>query len=393
VTEHVEHRAHALLSASSAYRWLVCTASPRYEEGFPDQESEFAKEGTWAHGLAELKILSYLDSNPREAELAEARADRYWSKANEDYVDLYVTYAIERIEAAREINPDAVILVEQRLNYSHIAPEGFGTGDLVIVCDGRMEVIDLKFGKGKPVSAVDNKQAKLYAVGAVEDFGHLYEFDMVTVVIHQPRLDPEPSTWDIPVRGLLEWAETVKPIAHDAFYGPGKFVAGSHCDFCRGRSQCRENMTHNMATIKGEFESLDVLTAGEFAELLSVAKTRAAWYAMILEQGQKRALNGEKFPGFKLVEGRSNRRYKDQDMVAEALTANGIPAAAIYEPRTLLGITKMEQSIGKKVFKELLSDLVEKPSGKPTLVHDSDPRPEVEPGSSTDGFDDETETQ
>jgi hypothetical protein len=387
--EALVERAHALLSASSAYRWTVCTAAPLFEEQFADKDSEFAKEGTWAHGLAELKLLLLLgqvDPQAFQNRLAAERSSQYWSKANEEAVDCYVEYCAEQIAEAREVNPDAVILVEERLDFSHIVPQGFGTGDLVIVADGKLRILDLKFGKGKPVSAVDNAQEKLYALGAVEAYAHLYEIDWVSLTIHQPRLSEEPSTWDISVKDLLAWGQKIKPIAEQAFRGGGEFVPGDHCGFCRGKVKCRARADANLVQVQGEFAPPNTLSDEEIAGLLAVAKERATWYGDLQSHALVEAENGTKFPGWKLVAGRSNRKYRDQEAVAKALTGAGIPAAVIYEAPSLLGITAMEKAITKKVFSEVLSDLVMKPTGKPTLVPASDPRPEVEIGSATDGF-------
>lgn len=392
--DHVAHetRAHAKLSASGAYRWLECTAAPTFEEQFPDKESLFAKEGSLAHELAELTLnhrLGRITDEQYQQNVAAIHADELYSTDMADYVGQYVDYCMDRITKARATNSDAEILVETRLDFSRWVPEGFGTGDLVIVCDGTILVCDLKYGKGKAVDAFDNSQAKLYALGAVSGFSHLFDFDWVEVCIFQPRVSSEPSTWQTSVKDLLHWGELIKPIAKEAFSGFGHFRAGDHCDFCRGRGRCRTLADHNIAAVTGEFKDINLLSDAEIGELLKVADQRIKWYGALKEQSLKDAtLKGTKYPGWKLVSGRSTRRYRDQDAVASRLTVeNAIPAATIYEPPTLLGITAMEKALGKKQFQELLGDLIDKPPGKPTLAPADDPREELDTALNGFNFD------
>lgn len=377
------------MSASSAHRWLICGPSARLEETFPDSSSAFAEEGTLAHFVCETELKRWLGISTAEeynAAVAELRTDRRLTADFLEHCKHYVTLCKAKINAARAINPDAVVLVEQRLNFSHLVPEGFGTGDLVIVADRVLEIIDLKFGKRVEVSAVENEQEMLYGSGALEDYALLYDFDTVRLTIIQPRIKEEPSSWEISVAELIKWGqEVVIPAAQRAWAGEGEFVAGEHCGFCRAKGNCRARAEANLALAAYEFTPADLLSDEEIAEILAQADQLKKWAGDIQNFAMARAAAGHKFPGWKLVTGRSNRTYTDQLAVAKALTGAGIPEAVIYE-RSLLGVTAMEKAITKKRFTELLEGLVKKPPGKPTLVPSSDPRAEVE-ASALDGFD------
>jgi hypothetical protein len=295
----------------------------------------------------------------------------------EDYVQVYVDFVIERIHEAQAISTDAVILLEQRLDFSSWVPNGFGTGDVVLIADGVMEIIDLKYGKGIPVSAEDNSQMRLYALVALYQFGMLFDVEKVKMTIVQPRLDSI-STDEIEAEKLLDWADSfVKPRAEMAVNGEGEFAAGDHCRFCRARATCRKRAEANLEMAKYDFQDPDLLSIEEIGEILVQAEELQKWakdvQAHALEQAEK---HGVKFPGWKLVEGRSNRKYTDEGAVAQTLLAEGFGEDKIYT-KSLMGISAMEKSIGKKTFGELLTDLVIKPTGKPTLVPESDKRPEI----------------
>lgn len=382
-----QQRAHALLSASGADRWLACTPSARLEDTLPDTDSEFSREGTLAHAVAECELarwLGHTTADDYNASCATFRADKRVTPDFLSAVKIYVDYAKALITEVRATNPDAVVMLEQKFDFSHIVPEGFGTGDLVVVGDRVLHVVDLKFGKGLPVSAVDNSQEKLYGAGAVEEFSLLYDFDTVRLHIVQPRLDEEPSVWDIKVEDLIKWAtEVVAPRAKVAWAGEGDYVAGDHCGFCRAKGSCRARAEANLAMAQFEFKDAALLTPEEIAEILLQVDGWRKWATDIKTYALEQAERGAQFPGWKLVHGRSNRQYRDQAKVAQTLIGAGIPEAVIYE-KSLLGITAMEKAITKKVFAELLTGLIDKPPGKPTLVQSSDPRSEVEAGS---GFD------
>ena len=261
---------HAVLSASAAKRWLSCPPSARLEETFEDSTSDFAEEGTYGHSLAELKIRHYLAPTPkkkREADLAKIRQDKWWTQDLEEAVDRYVDRVKEMIS---EAGKDSVVLLEQRLDFSTWVPEGFGTGDCVIISgEGVCRVVDLKMGKGVPVSAVDNPQMRLYALGAYAEYDALYDLKEIRTVIIQPRLDSE-STEILSISQLLEWGvDVVKPVAATAFRGEGVFKPGDHCRFCRAKAQCRVRADENLSLARHDFKEPALLSAEEIAAVLA----------------------------------------------------------------------------------------------------------------------------
>jgi hypothetical protein len=371
---------HALLSASGAQRWLSCPPSARLEEAVEEQSSEYAREGSFAHELAELYLaqeLGLIKKSEFNKRLKELRQNPFYSEELDAYVKIYLDFAIEKINEARARTRDAVVLLEMKLDYSTWVPEGFGTGDLVLVTDDALEVIDFKYGRGIQVGAEDNPQMRLYALGALSQFGCLYEVNTVRMTIVQPRLDSI-STDEMAVKELVDWGEKmVKPIADLAFKGEGEFKAGDHCRFCRVRATCRARVEMNMKLACYDFKEPPLLTDEEIVEVLDAADEYMKWISDLQGYALDQAVNnGKKWPGYKLVEGRSYRRYKDQGKVAEALIAAGYKEDEIYE-KVLLGITKMERAVGRKEFNELLAGLIEKPPGKAKLAPESDKRPAV----------------
>jgi len=373
--------AHAKLSASGSEKWMTCTPSARMEEAFPDEGSEFAREGTFAHAVFEQQLLHYLG---REVEPLPNELMHFDSPALCDYVQEAVNFAIDRIKAAYERCKDPVIYVERRLDFSRWVPEGFGTGDLVIITDELVEVLDLKYGKGIFVDAKDNSQMRLYGLGAYNELANLYTIQKVRMTILQPRLNNY-SSEEISLRQLLVWAdEAVVPKAKLAWEGEGEFVAGDHCisSFCKARYTCPARAAQALAVAKQEFGPIEdaqpplpeTLSIDRVAQLLPKADLVINWFTDLKAYALKQAEKGTPVPGYKLVEGRSNRKYSDQDAVAKALRAAKIPDEIAYE-RSLLGITAMETAIGKKKFAEVLGDLITKPEGKPTLVPEGDKRP------------------
>lgn len=378
---------HALLSASGAQRWLSCPPSARLEEAVEEQSSEYAREGSFAHELAELYLaqeLGLIKKSEFNKRLKELRQNPFYSEELDAYVKIYLDFAIEKINEARARTRDAVVLLEMKLDYSTWVPEGFGTGDLVLVTDDVLEVIDFKFGRGIQIGAEDNPQMRLYALGALSQFGCLYEVNTVRMTIVQPRLDSI-STDEMAVEELVDWGEKmVKPIADLAFKGEGEFKAGGHCRFCRVRATCRARAEMNMKLACYDFKEPPLLTDEEIVEVLDAADEYMKWISDLQGYALDQAVNnGKKWPGYKLVEGRSYRRYKDQGKVAEALIAAGYKEDEIYE-KVLLGITKMERAVGRKEFNELLAGLIEKPPGKAKLAPESDKRPAVKSAAEID---------
>lgn len=373
--------AHAKLSASGSGKWMVCTPSAQIESQLPDEGSNFASEGTFAHAVFEQSLLTYLGRpcDPLPKELMH-----HDSPELRGYVAEAVDYAINRIDDARARCKDPVILVEQRLDFSLWVPEGFGTGDLVIITDGLVEVMDLKYGKGIYVDPINNSQLRLYGLGAYYELCHLYDIFRVRMTVLQPRLGNFRSE-DVSMEELLAWGQSeVVPKAKKAWVGAGEFVPGDHCkeSFCRARFTCPARAEASLAIAKAEFSepvppAVTTLSMERIAQLLPKADTVIDWFndlkAHALDQATK---HNVMVPGFKLVEGRSNRKYGSHDDVAAKLRESGIPEEIMFE-RSLLGITAMTEALGKKKFTELLGDLIVKPAGKPTLVLEGDKRPAI----------------
>lgn len=375
--ESVGHtaRAHAILSASSAHRWLHCTPAPRLEEQYPDSSSDAAAEGTAAHELAEHKLrnLQGLPSTLTSTDWVTEEMD--------DYTDDYVDNVVAELDRAQKSSPAAFLAIEQRLDFSHIVPGGFGTGDALIVGDGTMTVIDLKYGKGVEVSAVGNPQMRLYALGALTQFGMIYTIDTVRMVIFQPRLN-NVSVDEVSVAELMQWADTVvKPQAQAAIKGEGELTAGEWCRFCRHAPQCTALATKYFAPIPKEADEVtpaapapDTLTDDQISQIVTWSGELKKWLSTVEKFALDQANSGHAYPGLKLVEGRSVRRYTDEDAVAAAVEKTGHDP---YEKK-LLGITAMTKMLGKKQFQDTLGNLVHKPEGKPTLVPETDKRPELQ---------------
>lgn len=370
---------HALLSPSSAGRWLACTPSARLEAQFPDSSGEAAQEGTLAHSLCEL-ILQYklklIKKNIYESKLKEIQANRFYDHAMHDHCDNYAVYVLEQFSAAQAHTKDAQLFLEQKLDMTDYVEEGFGTGDAVIIADGVLDLTDFKYGKGVPVTAVENKQMMLYGLGALKDYGFLYDIHTVRMTIYQPRLDTI-SVWEISVVELYKWAEDeLRPKAVQAFKGEGEYAPGSHCRFCKAKAVCRANADYNLELAKHDFKPAPTLKDEEISDILDRADGFTQWLKAVEEYALDQAVNhGKKWPGHKLVEGRSNRQYTDEAKVAEVLKRS-YAEDIIYQPQKLRGITDMEKVLGKKEFAELLKNLIIKPPGKPALVPESDKRPE-----------------
>ena len=360
---------HALLSASASHKWLKCTPSARLEESVENKNSVFAAEGTAAHELSEHKLRKYIGIK------TERPVSEFDSEELEQYTDVYVNFATELIEEVRTKCKDPVILIEQRLDYSCYVTEGFGTGDLLIVADENLYIVDLKYGRGIAVSAEDNPQMKLYAIGALNLFDSLYDIKKVRMTIVQPRLESI-STYEMLTEDLLSWAENeLKHKADLAFKGEGEFLSGEHCRFCRVRHNCRARAEEFLDVAKYEFKKPDLLTDEEIADVLFLSDRLATWANDVHSFASYLAIiEGKQWPGFKLVQGRANRKYKDEKAVIKACEDNGI--ADIYS-KSLLGITAMEKLIGKNKFNEILGALIERPEGKPRLVPSSDKRKEI----------------
>ena len=363
---------HAALSASSSHRWMNCPPSVRLTEHIADNGSIYAAEGSEAHALCEYKLRQLLGMDA-ENPLDCPGGLQYYDSTMEDAANGYAAFVMELLEEIRLTCADPIVMVEQRLNFSRWVKDGFGTGDAVIVADGILQVVDFKYGTGVPVSAEGNSQMRLYALGALDMFGELYDVETVKVTIYQPRLS-NISTDAISKADLLDWAEgTLRPVAELAYKGEGELNAGSWCRFCKLRTTCRKRAEANLALAQHDFKLPPTLSDEEIAVILDQLDDLTSWAADIREYALTAALSGTHFEGWKLVEGRANRRYTNEEAVAQAVIGSGHDP---YE-RKLLGITAMEKLLGKKQFTILLSDLVERTQGKPTLVPASDKRPEM----------------
>nr|WP_284502122.1 DUF2800 domain-containing protein [Clostridium tertium] len=376
--------AHALLSASGASRWMACTPSARLEQNFENKTSQYAEEGTLAHELGELKLrkeLEGLSTRSFNSKVKKIQENELYTADMPDYVDMYVETCLERVSEAKAKTPDALFKIEQRLDFSEWVPEGFGTGDFVIIADGTMEVCDLKYGKGVPVSADNNKQMMLYALGAISEFSFLYDIEKVRMTIIQPRLD-NISTFEVTVEDLVKWAEEyVRPRAELAIKGEGEFCAGDHCRFCRAKSVCKARTEKNLELAKYDFQKPNTLDNNDIAYILSKVDELVNWAGDVKEYALEQALQGEEFDGYKVVEGRSNRKWSSEDDVAKVLIGQGFQENMIYT-RKLDSISKIESAIGKKEVQRLLGDYIVKPVGKPTLVPITDKREPYNPAKS-----------
>lgn len=367
---------HALLSASSASRWLNCTAAPRLEETMAESDSTYAAEGTLAHSVAELKArkkFTVMTNKAYNAELKKYKQHELWQPEMDTHTDTYVNYLAEQ---AQEFPERPHIALESRVDYSHIAPEGFGTADAIMLGDDMLCVNDFKYGKGVPVSAENNSQMKLYALGALKVYAPIYgdAIQRIRMTIIQPRLDSI-SAFEISRAELEQWgADVVKPAAEVAYNGNGVYREGDWCRFCRARSVCRARSNASTALEDFAFAMPPTLSNAEVGEILFRAQRLKAWVTDLEDYALSAALKGEDIPGWKLVEGRSNRQFSDADAALTALMDAGTPKEILYEykPKTLAQIEKL---IGAKVFSETAGSFVIKPAGKPALVVEDDPRP------------------
>ncbi|MBR3875007.1 MAG: DUF2800 domain-containing protein [Clostridia bacterium] len=353
---------------------MMCPPSVRLSEQFADKPSSYAEEGTFLHELCELKLHRYLGdmaSDVIEAQYAEHRDSEFYTQEAETVTDEYVAFCVETIEAVKSSCPDPLIMVEHRLDYSEYVPEGYGTGDLVIVADGVIEVIDFKGGRGVRVDAHRNSQLMLYGLGALLEFDPLYDVRNVRVTIVQPRLS-NTSTYEIAADELVRWAEKeVRPRALMAYEGKGEFCAGDWCRFCKARYTCRKRSEYHMQLAERDFRQPDLLSDEEITDILPIADSLNNWVQDLLAYATQQAVEGKSWPGYKLVAGRSNRKYTSEAEVIKAATEAGY--TDIYKT-SLLGVGDLEKRLGRKKFNEVLGMYVIKPVGAPTLVPDSDPR-------------------
>jgi hypothetical protein len=360
-------KGHAVLSASSSNRWLHCPPSARLCESYDDKGSNYAAEGTDAHELCEYKLRRALDM-----EAKDPTENLTWFSAEmADCASSYAAYILELVEVAKQTCADPVVLVEQRVDFSRWVESGFGTADCIIIADGILQVCDYKHGMGILVSAEKNPQMQCYALGALELFDGIYDLDTVRMIIYQPRRD-NVSTYELSKDELYRWAdEVLKPTADLAFAGDGNFLCGEWCQFCKAKYDCRARADANLELARFDFKLPPLLTDEEVEEILSRIDDLIGWATDIKDYALQQAMSGREWIGWKLVEGRSNRKYTNETAVADTVSDAGFDP---YEHK-VLGITAMQKLLGKSRFDELLSVYIEKPQGKPTLVPESDKRP------------------
>lgn len=357
---------HALLSASSSHRWLNCNPSARLEQEFADRETEAAAEGSAAHALCEHKLRRALKLQSKKP------VSPYDCDEMDNYTDGYVQFVLETIAETKQTCKDPLMLIEQKLDFSCYVPDGFGTGDCVIIADSILHIIDFKYGQGVLVQAEHNPQMMLYALGALRLYDSIYDIEQASMTVYQPRRE-NISTWTLPVTDLKAWAEDeLKPKALLAFEGKGEYTPGPWCRWCRAAVVCRARAEEKLRLAEYEFKKPPLLTDAEIEEILGKLEDLTQWANEIATYAQTEALNGKQWNGWKIVEGRSNRKYTDEDAVTEAANAAGYKD---IHKKTLLPITEMEKLMGKEDFQVILGSLIYKPPGKPTLVPASDKRP------------------
>ncbi|WP_302428352.1 DUF2800 domain-containing protein [Fusobacterium varium] len=366
--------AHAILSASGASRWMACTPSARLEEQFPDSTSEYAKEGTLAHELCELKVrknlIEPMHTRTYNSKLKKLKEHELWQDEMDKHTDTYLEY-IQGLVHSYNCTP--AVMVEKKVDFSSYVPDGFGTADCIIIADGVLHVIDFKYGKGVAVSAENNPQMKLYGLGAYLEYSFLYAIDKVKMTIVQPRLD-DISECEISTTELMEWAEeVVKPLADMAYKGEGTYIAGNHCKFCRAKATCRARARMNSEVAKFDFKEPALLSDEEVGEALKMAQDLAKWAEDLKDYALAESLKGKLIPGWKAVEGRGSRVFTDNEEALKVLIGSGIDETMLYE-RKQLTLAQIEKVLGPKQFKELVGELVEKSVGKPTLVLETDKR-------------------
>ena len=358
---------HAVLSASSSERWLNCPPSARLCEAYEDKGSDYAAEGTDAHTLCEYRLKQALGI-PAEDPIENLS---WYNEEMEECAAGYAAYVVELLETAKQTCSDPVVMIEQRVDFSRWVQEGFGTADCILIADGVLNIVDYKHGKGVEVSAEGNTQLSLYSLGALEIFDGIYDIDRVCVHIFQPRKSNVVSSM-MDKADLYQWADTeLTEKAQLAYEGQGFFSCGEWCRFCKAKAECRERAEANLALARYEFQSPALLDDEEIADILGKVDALTAWASDVKEYALQQAISGKEWTGWKLVEGRSNRKYTSEAAVATTVEGAGFDP---YE-RKVLGVTAMQKMLGKTRFEELLAPYIEKPQGKPTLVPESDKRP------------------
>ena len=364
-----DNKRHSPLPPSSAARWIACPPSALKNAEIEDKPTEAALEGTAAHSLCEYKVKKALGENVKDP----TEDLDYYNAEMEESAEGYMQFVLEQVEKAKQSCSDPIILIEQKLDFTNYVPRGFGTGDCVIVADDNLTVIDFKYGLGVVVDAENNPQMMCYAIGALNLFDTLYDIKTITMTIYQPRRE-NISTATITKDELLHWAETVlKPAAELAIKGEGEYCAGDHCKFCKINAICRKRAEYNLTLAQYDFKLPPTLTDTEISAVLDIGDKLVNWVNDVKEYALSEALKGREWDGWKVVEGKSNRKFTGTDIVADVVEHAG------YDPyeKKVVGITEMTKRLGRDKFNELLEAFITKPPGKPTLVHTTDKRPAI----------------
>ena len=365
--------AHALLGPSSASRWMACPPSVRLCEQFEDVESEYAKEGSLAHEIAELKVRKLIDpgltSRKFTSAMKKLKEKELYQEEMQGYTDEYVEFIQEQMYSY-ETTPH--ISVEQKVDFSQYVPGGFGTADCILISNDTLHIIDFKYGKGVPVSVENNAQLLLYALGAYLAYEMIFPIEHIKMSIVQPRLTGI-DTWECSLDYLLDFAKKAQERAVMALNGEGDFECGEHCKFCKAKATCKARANINLELAKYEFKTADLLTLEEIGEILQKAHDLDTWVKEIEKYALAESLKGNNVPGWKAVNGRGSRSFKNTDEAIKVLKENGIAEELLYE-RKYLTLAQIEKVIGKKDFNNLVGDLIVMNAGKPTLVEASDKR-------------------
>lgn len=351
---------------------MACPPSAKLTENMPDSTSEYAKEGTLAHAICENRLLKELGKIKTDEELEKLKQEELYDKEMLDHADTYVEFILQQIYACKTT---PYVAAESKVDLTEYVPGGFGTADCIIVSDNTLHVVDFKYGRGVEVSPVENKQMLLYALGAWLSVNILYDITTIKMSIVQPRID-NIETWECDLEYLLKFAEEAKEKAALAIKGEGEYKAGDHCKFCRAKAICRTFADRNMELAKFEFKKPPLLTAEEVGAILEQGNQLQDWLKCLQDWALQECLNGKEVPGWKAVNGRSSREFKDTDAAVEILKSNGVDEALLYK-RVMLTLPQMEKVVGKKAFTEMVGDQVLKTPGKPTLAVASDKRPAI----------------
>ena len=397
---------HAELSASSSSRWLNCTAAPRFEDNFPDETSEYAEEGTLAHQFSEIAAqynFNLITKRKKNSQIKKLQKDPLYKDEMLTTSEIYAQYLFDKSMTFAQKPYEAL---EVRVDFSDYVPEGFGTCDCIMIGGDTLHITDYKHGKGVPVSAEGNSQMRLYALGALKKYSPIFgdSIKKVSMAIVQPRITEDVSEETLTVEQLIEWGNWVRPIAEKAYYGMGEFHSGSWCRFCKGKAVCKARAENYTALedfkdfdIEGKLSEADVLTRenainlgaevpgilsdAEVGDLLLRGAELVQWYDDLKNYALGAILDGKEIPGWKAVEGKSNRAFTDENAAIQKLKDSGYEEEKLYKPKEALSLSNLEKLVGKKKFAELVGELITKPHGKPTLAPEKDKRAAYSPAS------------